>query len=57
MTPKEKAKELVNDFIGKLITFEGQKKCALVLVNEIIAAAPPYDTKHWEEVKAEIELL
>lgn len=57
MTPKENAKEKVSDFSGKLITFEGQKKCALILVDEIIAAAPPYDTKYWEEVKAEIELL
>lgn len=57
MTPKENAKEKVNDFAGKLITFEGQKKCALILVDETIAAAPPYDKKYWEQVKKEIELL
>jgi hypothetical protein len=57
MTPKENAQEKVNDFAGKLITLEGQKKCALILVDEIIAASPPYNAKYWEEVKTEIELL
>ncbi len=57
MTPKEKAKDLVDSFEEKLITFEGQKKCALILIDEIILAAATFDTKYWQQVKTEIESL
>lgn len=68
MTPKEKAKELVDKFsdledgemyIGKA------KQCALIAVDEIISEIEPSVSmdvieariKYWEEVKQEIKKL
>ncbi len=73
MTPKEKAKELVNKHwtlcydkhdINKL-TKEDAKKCALIAVYEVMSALTylPYGLDYlnkicyWEEVKQEIEKL
>ena len=66
MTPKEKAKELVNKFrISKAITESYSKQCALIAVDEIINThllsekdifgIHPVD--YWNEVKQEIEAL
>ena len=66
MTPKEKAKELVDKFrISKAITEGYGKKCALIAVDEIIASNPiAFDEddnciakQWWQEVKTEIEKL
>jgi hypothetical protein len=65
MTPKEKAKELVNKYLqiydGRVV--EG-KQCALIAVDEIIQAIRFTDAKsdlgyvgYWQEVKIEIEKL
>jgi hypothetical protein len=69
LTPKEKAKELVNRFAklpeeGSLmwyLSFEIAKKCALIAVDEILKiTSESYDIDHinwWKEVKKEIEAL
>ena len=55
MTPKEKAKELVDKFIAKQL--------ALIAVDEmlnhlkIILEVDKKDFEYWQEVKQEIELL
>jgi hypothetical protein len=65
MTPKEKAKELVDKMYGDELDYmtEGQaKQCALVAVDEIIKSLPPFDyglefvakIVFWKEVKKEI---
>jgi hypothetical protein len=62
MTPKEKAKELVDKF--NVWTNDGYgggfpKQCALIAVDEIIEATID-DWSHsdyWEEVKTEIQSL
>lgn len=75
-TSKEKAKELVdkyrkyvddgrhNGFYSGEITFNNQKQCALIAVDEIIRAIPdasdndsPYNDEllWWKEVRHEIE--
>lgn len=66
MTPKEKAKELV-DKMGKCvntITNIPLKKCALIAVDEIIEAidwhyyeTPNNEIQYWEQVRQEIEKL
>lgn len=66
MTPKEKAKELVDKFYqGKHSTLTS-KQCALITVDEIIAAIKEADTEdnilrldiqYWNDVKEEIEKL
>ena len=66
MTPKEKAKELVDKFsiVGLQQRAEGYQ-CALIAVDEIILEFGTYykvniDDKYvsyWEEVKQEIEKL
>lgn len=71
MTPKEKAKELVEKFrydvkreypwMDELYDFEA-KQCATILVNEIIEAVLSNDWSDplmpfWESVKEEIEKL
>ena len=73
MTPKEKAKELVDKFwkscydkhdIAKLVKADA-KQCALIAVDEILKAVDnpdeTYLMKHsvnfWKEVKQEIEKL
>ena len=65
MTPKEKAKELVNKFrpYTKIIVadaeyIEDTKKCALIAVDEIIKVAYWNNVKEfYQEVKQEIEKL
>jgi hypothetical protein len=63
MTPKEKAKELVDKFrISKAITESYAKQCALIAVDEIInVIIGSYDYElekiYWQDVKNEIELL
>jgi len=71
MTPKEKAKELVEKFelIERAERYEDElnlfeaKQCALICVEEILNDNPNiYDSdrlnhKYWKEVKEEIEKL
>ena len=70
MTPKEKAKELVNRFAklpeeGSLmwyLSFEIAKKCALIAVDEImnvIIGSYDYELEkiYWQDVKNEILAL
>ena len=66
MTPKEKAKELVDKYyIFNHIGNRHAIKCALIAVNEIIEANPiSFDEDEnciakqwWKEVKTEIEKL
>ena len=71
MTPKEKAKELVNKFssghpiICKMNTrnmyISEAKQCALIAVNEIIYETqfevPNIRQRYWIDVKQEIEKL
>jgi len=63
MTPKEKAKELVDKFtvVGLQQRAEGYQ-CALIAVDEILKVVLIYnDTQaevtYWQEVKQEIEKL
>ena len=64
MTPKEKAKELVdkmwniNERYGS-IGFHEAKQCALVVVDEVIAEYGTFFQRihYWQEVKQEIENL
>jgi hypothetical protein len=63
MTPKEKAKEMVNKFyyyvesISESQQQENAKQCALIAVDEILESC--YLEKEWffEEVKEEINKL
>jgi acid phosphatase class B len=61
MTPKEKAKELVDKFINSnnmIFLIEGAKECALIAVDEILLINKLQDIesqKYWQEVKQEIE--
>lgn len=70
MTPKEKAKELVDKFyvceLGMYFTWEVAKKCALIAVELKLDSYFPFVTiemgyensrEYWEEVKTEIENL
>jgi hypothetical protein len=60
MTPKEKAKELVEKYrISKAITEGYGKQCALIAVDEILSVVwyVPVDIEYWQEVKKEIEKL
>jgi predicted proteasome-type protease len=67
MTPKEKAKELIDKFWYSLsITLEQAKQCALIAVDEIISSNPhsnPLNTNvestmnYWQQVKQEIQAL
>ena len=68
MTPKEKAKELIDKMYGDEVDYmteEQAKQCALIAVDEIIEANPiAFDEddnciakQWWKEVKKEIELL
>jgi hypothetical protein len=72
MTPKEKAKELVDNFKFNVLDYEGSglneykaKQCALIAVDEIIAQIEPSVSmdviseriNYWQEVKQEIESL
>jgi hypothetical protein len=70
MTPKEKAKELVEKMIiyhsPDDKDYEAAKDCALIAVDEIIDSEPQYEWSNdywknpndfWQEVKREIENL
>ena len=73
MTPKEKAKELVDKYINLypsyIVMFQGDldkvqsdiKQCALIAVDELIYSHSQDTTDnqfyYWQEVKQEIELL
>ena len=71
MTPKEKAKELIDRFTfrkvdGTIVRFDRTKKCALICVDEILkenerinqgGAFPTPLTEYWKEIKKEIEKL
>lgn len=55
MTPKEKAKKLINIFYDcRVIDYEAAKQCAKVAVDEMIRDG---GTGYWYEVKQEIEKL
>jgi len=63
MTPKEKAKELVDKF-SDITTgwnfIEAAKECALICVDEILNGSRLYyfeDYSYWKEVKEEINKL
>ena len=56
MTPKEKAKELVDKFINATDYNGYGQQCALIAVDEIINNVELYST-YWQEVKQEIEKL
>jgi hypothetical protein len=69
MTPKEKAKELVDkfrlhvlekDFFGDSVEHDNAKQCALIAVDEIISnreRIKGIDKLYWQQVKQEIEKL
>lgn len=72
MTPKEKAKELVDKFYNEIYppkdTNYQAKKCALIAVEESLKseynvltrfrlAPADYISAYWQQVKKEIELL
>jgi hypothetical protein len=69
MTPKEKAKELVDkfrlhvlekDFFGDSVEHDNAKQCALIAVDELInsmAIQQCNADEYWQEVKQEIEKL
>ncbi len=66
MTPKEKARELVNRFTKEAENFEDgtcwnyDKQCALVCIDTILKGSRLYyieDYTYWEEVKQEINKL
>lgn len=62
MTPKEKARELVNKYLaiqfGDFPTTDA-KQCALIAVKEIKEAIelPSQEYKYWEQVEQEIPNL
>jgi hypothetical protein len=59
MTPKEKAKELVDKFsnVALLDSYEA-KLCSLIAVDTVLWMASHYATiDYWNEVKQEIEKL
>lgn len=53
MTPKEKAKELVNKFIPLCGMEMTEIQCALIAVDEVIDK-DGYNNDYWKEVKQEI---
>lgn len=66
LTPKDKAKELVQQFTELGLYIDTAKQCALIAVQNIICANPhsnPFNTDMhstmgwWQEVKSEIEQL
>jgi|TARA_R110000803_G_scaffold72499_1_gene136191 hypothetical protein len=65
MTAKDKAKELVDRFLGITYNWQAAKQCALICVDEIINTYPtPWSSldidlqkEYWQEVKQEIEKL
>ena len=66
MTPKEKAKELLDQYnfiyIQNYISIHEVKQCALIAVDEILEIfedtnGSDYRFEYWEQVKQEIEKL
>ena len=70
MTPKEKAKELVDNFkpfcggyVGESVNKYFAKQCALISADEIRAMMyeagnlPEFTKDYWQEVKKEIQKL
>jgi len=69
MTPKEKAKELIDKYsfveIANYTSMFEVKQCALIAVDEILDEIQPFELaweyeskiKFWESVKKEIEKL
>jgi hypothetical protein len=59
MTPKEKAKDLVDKFSNEvLIDNYESKRCALIAVDTVLWMASHYATiEYWQEVKQEIHIL
>jgi len=64
MTPKEKAKELIQKFypnvqwkLGQEDCLQRAKNCALIAVDEILEHCYQVMKPFWLEVKQEIELL
>jgi len=64
MTPKEKAKELVENFYCNIDfneCYQGSKtsakQCALICVDEILNFYDRVDLEYWQEVKQEINKL
>jgi len=60
MTPKEKAKELVDKYFNLPVEFDEAIQCALISVDEILNEYWSHDTKRrdwWLYVKLEIEKL
>ena len=60
MTPKEKAKKLVNKFLQLTYTNEDAKECALICVDSILDAVFTIPDKKYDfhlEVKQEIRKL
>ena len=70
MTPKEKAKELIdkyvkltNNWVYGIKNWEHKKQCALIAVDEILSielikeSVDNYYLRYWKEVKKEIEKL
>jgi len=59
MTPKEKAKELVDIFSNEcLLTTDGGKVAALIAVDTVLWMASHYATiDYWQEVKQAIKKL
>lgn len=60
---KEKAKELVNQFLKTGMMIRQAKQCALICVDEIMKASEVFDdyrrseTEFWQGVKEEINEL
>jgi len=61
MTPKDKAKELVDKFCATRLYDEQGKQCALIAVDELIKETsfevPNIRQRYWQEVKQEINNL
>jgi hypothetical protein len=66
MTPKEKAKELVDKYCNMESHCDDAKECALIAVDEMINILsmpnipkyyPIVNDEYWQEVKTEIENL
>jgi hypothetical protein len=62
LTPKQKAKELVQNYLYKVIEFayaetdykELAKQCALIAVDEILNICPLANRDYWLEVRNEL---
>jgi hypothetical protein len=58
MTPKDKAKELIDKFYDLPIILSTAKDCALITCDEIINKSTHlYSIKYWQQVKQEIQAL